>query len=113
MDLCLWYAKCKEEMSQPNYKRKWERRGMSNNIERFQKEKHTEEYEFEGIVRKREGIGWFYCGRYLLEKPKDGRYQEGDTIRITTSEENTKECFLSDEDNIVDRFVYLCNIRKM
>lgn len=113
MDLCLWYAKCKEEMKQPDYKRKWERRGMSIGIERLKEEKCTQGYDYEGIIKKSEETGRFYCGRYLLEKPKDGRYQEGDTIRIIKSEENTKEHFLNEDGDKVDRFVYLCNIVKI
>lgn len=113
MDLCLWYAKCKEEISQPDYKRKWERRGISIGIERVKEEKRIQGYDCEGVVKKNEETGRFYCGRYLLEKPKDGRYQEGDTIRIKKSEENTKGCFLNEDGDKVDRFVYLCNIEKI
>ena len=112
MDLCLWYAKCKEELNAPDYKRKWERRGISINSERPQVKKQIQDYEYEGIVRKREDTGRYYSGKYSLANPKDGRYKEGDTIRIIKSEENDYK-FCSEEGEEVDRFVFLCNIRKV
>lgn len=88
MDLCIWYAKCEEEACLPDFTPKW--------VER--------EYEYEGIVRKEKEKGKYYCGRYLLTIPKDGRFQEGDTIRVIESTENCQEHFLNDEGLEVDRF---------
>lgn len=58
----------------------------------------------EGIVRKEKEKGKYYCGRYLLTIPKDGRFQEGDTIRVIESTENSQEHFLNEEGLEVDRF---------
>ena len=112
MDLCLWYAKCREELKSADYKPKWERRGISINSERPQVKKQIQDYEYEGIVRKREDTGRYYSGKYSLANPKDGRYKEGDTIRIIKSEENDYK-FCSEEGEEVDRFVHLPHIRKV
>lgn len=112
MDLCLWYAKCKEELNASDYKRKWVRRDISINSERTQVNKHVQDYEYIGIVRQHEDTGRYYSGKYLLANPKDGRYQEGDTILVIESKEN--DCkFWSEEGWEVDRFVHLSRIRKV
>lgn len=112
MDICLWYAKCKEEISQPDYKRKWERRGMSDNVEMPKMEKHIRICKYEGVVRmKLQNV--YYCGRYLLQKPKDNKYKEGDRIRIYDDEENGRWKFKHFDDGketVVDRFVRLDNL---
>ena len=112
MDLCLWYAKCKEELNASDYKRKWVRRDISINSERTQVNKHVQDYEYIGIVRQHEDTGRYYSGKYLLANHKDGRYQEGDTILIIESKENDYK-FWSEEGWEVDRFVHLPHIRKV
>lgn len=112
MDLCLWYAKCKEELNASDYKRKWVRRDISINSERTQVNKHVQDYEYIGIVRQHEDTGRYYSGKYLLANPKDGRYQEGDTILVIESKENDYK-FWSEEGWEVDRFVHLPHIRKV
>ena len=104
MDICLWYAKSKEEVNLPDYERKWDYRDIIIDTE------EEKQIEFEGVVKKRSETNDYYCGRFLLQKPKDGKYQDGDTIQILKSEENKRRSFFSDEGIKVDRFVYLCNI---
>lgn len=53
MDICLWYAKCKEEMKQPDYKPKWERKGAPISLDKKRTELRQEKYEYEGIVKKK------------------------------------------------------------
>jgi hypothetical protein len=112
MDLCLWYQKCKEEMNSSDYHRKWERRDNINSSENTKEERHLQHYEYEGVVKKDAATGRYYCGNFLLDNPKDGRYQEGDRIRILNSTDN-KWTFVSEEENEVDRFVFLSNIKKI
>lgn len=112
MDLCLWYAKCKEELNALDYKRKWERRGISISSERTQVKKLIQDYEYVGIVRQHKSTGRYYSGKYLLANPKAGRYQEGDTIIVIESKENDYK-FWSEEGWEVDRFVHLSHIRKV
>jgi hypothetical protein len=112
MDLCLWYQKCKEEMNSSDYHRKWERRDNINSSENTKEERHLQHYEYEGVVKKDAATGRYYCENFLLDNPKDGRYQEGDRIRILNSTDN-KWTFVSEEENEVDRFVFLSNIKKI
>lgn len=106
MDLCLWYETCKEEMKSSEYKQKWERKVVVSGEENV----GGAVFEYEGIVRKCEENGRFYCGRYLLENPN---YEEGDKVQIIKSIENKNRFkFYSEEGCEVDRFVYLSNIKK-
>lgn len=112
MDICLWYAKCQEEMKQPDYKRKWKRKGTSVNVDKTNETKFAQEkYEYEGKVKKK-GTKVYYCGKYLLEYPKKNEYQEGDSIGIKSSIV-ARDPFENEDGENVDRFVYLCNINKL
>ena len=111
MDICLWYAKCKEEMKQPDYKPKWERKGAPISLDKKRTELRQEKYEYEGIVKKK-GTKVYYCGKYLLECPKSNEYQEGDRVIIKSSID-ARESFKNEEGQDVDRFVFLCYIKKV
>jgi hypothetical protein len=114
MDICLWYAKCKEEMKQPDYKRKWERKRASVNVDNTKETELTQEkYEYEGVVKLEREKGIYYCGRFLLQLPRDGSIQEGDTIGIIESQENTQEHFLNEDGNKIDRFVNYSKMIKL
>ena len=110
MDICLWYEKSKEELNLPDYKRKWGYKEVSIDSEKQNEEKLQQTFEYEGVVKKKGET--YYCGRFLLERPKNGKYQDGDTIQIIKSEENKRHSFFNKEGIEVNRFVYLCNIRK-
>jgi hypothetical protein len=99
-------------MNSSDYHRKWERRDNINSSENTKEERHLQHYEYEGVVKKDAATGRYYCGNFLLDNPKDGRYQEGDRIRILNSTDN-KWTFVSEEENEVDRFVFLSNIKKI
>ena len=109
MDLCLWYAKCREELKSADYKPKWERRGVPASNERQKKEK--QEFEYEGIVKKK-GDKIFYSGNYLLQYPQNGEFQVGDKIRIKSSK-GIEQPFINEEGEEVNRFVFHCNIKKL
>lgn len=111
MDICLWYAKCKEEMKHPDYKPKWERKGAPISLDKKRTELRQEKYEYEGIVKKK-GTKVYYCGKYLLECPKSNEYQEGDRVIIKSSID-ARESFKNEEGQDVDRFVFLCYIKKV
>lgn len=114
MDICLWYAKCKEEMKQPDYRRKWERKRASVNVDNIKETELTQEkYEYEGVVKLEREKGIYYCGRFLLQLPRDGSIQEGDTIGIIESQENTQEHFLNEDGNKIDRFVNYSKMIKL
>lgn len=114
MDICLWYAKCKEEMQQPDYRRKWERKRASVNVDNTKEAELTQEkYEYEGVVKQEREKGIYYCGRFLLQLPRDGSIQEEDTIGIIESQENTQEHILNEDGNKIDRFVNYSKMIKL
>lgn len=107
MDLCLWYAKCKEELKVPDYKRKWESKGSSARNER----QEIQEFEYEGIVKKK-GDKKFYTKNYYLQYPKNGEFQVGDKVRIKSSID-IDDPFVNEEGEEVNLFAYLSNIKKV
>ena len=110
MDICLWYAKCKEEMKQTGYQPKWGRKDTPVN-KKIETELRHEKFEYEGIVKKK-GTKVFYCGNYLLEHPKDNEFKEGHRIQIKSSIA-ARESFMNGDGEDVDRFAFLCNIKKL
>lgn len=107
MDLCLWYKRSKEEAELSEFKPKWSLKEVE-----VKNEVQIKVCKYEGVVRmKLQNV--YYCGRYLLQKPKDNKYKEGDRIRIYDDEENGRWKFKHFDDGketVVDRFVRLDNL---
>lgn len=116
MDLCLWFMKCKEEAELPGYTPLW-REKQTETVEQNENfESPITESEYEGIVTR--GIQYlvqdiYYSGNFLLERPKDNNYKEGDLIRIKLSSENKKSqiTLLNNEKIVLGRYARISNIK--
>lgn len=116
MDLCLWYRYVKEEAENETFVPKWSMKELDEAKDTKNDDESNilipqKDYEYEGIVKKK-GDRVFYSGKYMLESPKDGRYREGNKIRIKKSRE-IRETFKVKEDEELTRFVDLNNITKV
>lgn len=116
MDLCLWFKSVKEETEDESFAPKWYIKEADNAKETKKDEESyisipKEKFEYEGIVKKK-GDRVYYSGIYMLEFPKDGRYQEGDKIRIKKSREIREPYKIKDNEELT-RFVNLYHIKKI
>ena len=107
MDLCLWYKTCEEETKCSTFTPKWtyKEEPITEQVQEIKtsNQEIVPKYEYEGIVKKDDNK--YYCGKYLLQYPKNGEYQEGDKIHIISSTE-AKQSFFNIEGEEVNRFVF-------